>query len=171
MNAIKLAEAIKSSKESFDYVIGVVRGGNVVASILSDLLNTDLIAIKLKAYKGTKLQGQAVLYDEPCVELRGKRILVVDDVCDTGSTFKVLSSYLKLRGVDEMKFAVLVKKRTCDFNINYWSLEDDRWILFPWEILEIYNQDPEGVKEAVREGMDNEVATRILGFIESTGKT
>ena len=170
ISTVKLATKILSSKRKFDLIIGILRGGSTIAVILSDLLGLDVRTIRVKAYKGTQMSGKPIIYDEPCADFRDAKVLVVDDVCDTGLTFKVVSEYLKLKGVSSFASAALVKKSSCDYKLDYWVLEDDRWILFPWELVEIYSQDPNGVLSAVREGMGDEVANALLGIIETRGK-
>ena len=69
-----------------------------------------------------------------------KRVLIVDDICDSGETFHKMRSYLtkKAKGVD-VKFATLWWNNECNFEPTYYVREiakdsTNTWINFPWEI-------------------------------------
>ena len=70
----------------------------------------------------------------------GERVLIVDDVCDSGETFHKIRDYIndrKENGVD-VRFAVLWWNNECNFEPHYYAQEcakdsEDIWIHFPWE--------------------------------------
>ena len=69
-----------------------------------------------------------------------KRVLIVDDICDSGETFHKMRSYLtkKAKEVD-VKFATLWWNNECNFEPTYYVREiakdsTNTWINFPWEI-------------------------------------
>ena len=68
-----------------------------------------------------------------------KRVLIVDDVCDSGETFHKIKTFITERanGVD-VRFAVLWWNNECNFEPHYYAQEcakdsEDIWIHFPWE--------------------------------------
>ena len=69
-----------------------------------------------------------------------ERVLIVDDVCDSGETFHKIRKYIedrKVNGVD-VRFAVLWWNNECNFEPHYYVNEiakdsTNTWIHFPWE--------------------------------------
>ena len=68
-----------------------------------------------------------------------KRVLIVDDICDSGETFQRMSSHItkKANGVD-VRFATLWWNNECDFEPKYYVREiakdsTNTWVHFPWE--------------------------------------
>ena len=68
-----------------------------------------------------------------------KRVLIVDDICDSGETFHRMKKHIikKANGVD-VRFATLWWNNECDFEPKYYVREiakdsTNTWINFPWE--------------------------------------
>ena len=68
-----------------------------------------------------------------------ERVLIVDDICDSGETFQKISDFITERGVDvEVRFASLWWNNEVDFEPHYYVQEcakdsEGIWIHFPWE--------------------------------------
>ena len=139
--AKRLARNIKSSGFKPDLVIGIARGGLVPACIVCDFLNQkDLASIKAEHWGIASMLGKAkIKYPLPCeIEISGKRILVVDDVADTGETYSIILNYLKEKDACEIRTAALHYKTSSKFIPDYWGekQEDWKWIIYPWAIYE-----------------------------------
>jgi hypothetical protein len=65
------------------------------------------------------------------VDLRGSRMLVVDDVADTGRTLEVVQQFCEGK-VAEVRVAVLYEKSQSVVKSDYVWRKTDRWIDFPW---------------------------------------
>ena len=68
-----------------------------------------------------------------------KRVLIVDDICDSGETFHKMANHIikKANGVD-VRFATLWRNNECDFEPKYYVREiakdsTNTWVHFPWE--------------------------------------
>ena len=68
------------------------------------------------------------------------KVLIVDDVCDSGETFEKIADYLKEKNVSgvDVRFAVLWWNNECNFEPHYYVQEcakdtENIWIHFPWE--------------------------------------
>ena len=83
-----LALRFKLNSRNFTHVIGIARGGLVPATIMSHMFDADLLTYNVKSYKG-KRQGEfKIIQDIDLDELpENSRILVIDDICDSGKTF------------------------------------------------------------------------------------
>lgn len=134
-----LARKIKSSGFKPDLVIGIARGGLVPARIVCDfLLQKDLAAVKVEHWGIAATLGKARIKFPLPIDISGKKVLVVDDVADTGDTFSVSMDYIKGKAPSEVKTAVLHYK-TCSTCVpDYWAEKQDewKWIIYPWAVYE-----------------------------------
>jgi uncharacterized protein len=135
-----LVKKIKDSGYLPDIIIAIGRGGYVPARVVCDfLLFDDLTTIKIEHYKGAAdIQETAKLKFPLSVDIHGKKILVVDDVTDTGKTLSLAVEYLKCLKPAEIKTAVLQHKICSDFVPDYYAKKvvKWRWIVYPWAAYE-----------------------------------
>ena len=119
-------------------IVGISRGGLLPGVMMSHWLN--------KPFKPVK----AALRDFPEWEdylprKTDERVLIVDDICDSGETFTRMKNYIKgprmnqpLELPTEVRFASLWWNNECDFEPHYYAQEcakdtEGIWIHFPWE--------------------------------------
>lgn len=134
-----LARKIKRSGFDPDIVIGIARGGLVPARIVCDfLLKKDLASIKVEHWGIAATLGKAKLKFPLPVDISGKKVLVVDDVVDTGDTFALSMDYIKGKNPSEVKSAILHYKSCSAFVPDYWAKKQDewKWIIYPWAVYE-----------------------------------
>jgi len=132
-----LAEKVRSSGKRFDLIVGVVRGGMPVAMVVSDHLNVRIDFISVKSYVGIGERGAPKIISTLTEEIRGKNVLIVDDLVDHGDTMKVLEEYLSRQNPKLMEVAVLFKKPWTQFEPDYYLEVVDRWVVFPFELNEV----------------------------------
>lgn len=138
--AKRLAGIIKESGYRPDIVIAIGRGGYVPARILCDyLLLKDLTSIKVEHWGIAATETQKATIKFPlCTDIKDKRVLLVDDVTDTGDTLSVSLEYLKEFRPKEIKTAVLIHKICSKIVPDYYvkKVIKWRWIIFPWHMWE-----------------------------------
>jgi hypothetical protein len=66
----------------------------------------------------------------------GLKVLVVDDVSDTGSSLRTAMEHVADRGASEVRVATLHVKPWTTFRPDYYAAEVDAWIVYPWEPVE-----------------------------------
>ena len=137
----KIACKIKKSGFIPDLVIGVARGGLVPARIVCDFLDQkELTSIKVEHWGIATTHGAArIKFPLPKeIDISGKRILVVDDVADTGDTYQVILGHLNKKSPAEVRTAVLQYKTCSAFVPDYWGEKHDawKWIIYPWALYE-----------------------------------
>jgi len=135
---LALASRIKDSGFRPDLIVGVSRGGWVPGRILSDLLsNTHTANVKIEFYVGIGERSKKPVVTQPISEeIGGKRILLVDDVADTGESMVVASEHVHERGAGETRTVTVYHKPHSKFKPDYFAETTGRWIIFPWERLE-----------------------------------
>ncbi|MBS3815026.1 MAG: phosphoribosyltransferase [Hadesarchaea archaeon] len=127
-----LAVTIKNDFDP-DVVIGVARGGLIPAVRLSHLLNDLLMrVIHVKYYEDVDTPTEEPEIWSDVGELEGK-VLLVDDVADTGSTLEVVLNHLEDKVEDELRVATLVWKPKSSVKPDYYVYKTSDWIVFPWE--------------------------------------
>lgn len=132
----------KSIKRSFDpdIIVGVARGGLIPAVRLSHLLgDKPLRVIQIKYYKGVDRRGPKPELLTDVGRLEGK-VLAVDDVADTGASLELTIEHLKRKGAKKIKVATLAVKPRSTFRPDFFVLETDKWIVFPWEEMPVKGQ-------------------------------
>src|SRR5688572_11933141 len=93
----KLAAAIlNTEKQPFDQIICIARGGLTFGHLLSDYLRVPIASITIQSYTDIQKQGKVKITAGLKSQIKGKRILLVDDIADTGKTLKRATSYLSL---------------------------------------------------------------------------
>jgi hypothetical protein len=122
-----------------DMIVGLSRGGLVPARILSDIMGVqELGVLGISFYKGMGMTADFPrITQELTMDLKGKRILIVDDVADTGRSLVVAKDYLLRKGALEIKVATLHFKPTSEFKPDYFVDTTTAWIAYPWERHEI----------------------------------
>ena len=170
----KIARKIKKSGFIPDLVIGVARGGLVPARIVCDFLHQkDLTSLKAEHWGIASTLGNArIKYPLPEeIDISGKRILVVDDVADTGETYQVIVKHILERSPSEVRTAVLQYKTCSTFKPDYWGEKHDawKWIIYPWALYEDMTGFIKRVlvrpmtQEDIRKGLKSDFDIRMPG--------
>ncbi|MGC8564864.1 MAG: phosphoribosyltransferase [Thermoplasmata archaeon] len=125
-----------------DVIIGLSRGGLVPARIISDYLQLkDLYAIKTEHWGITATpDGQARITQGLPINIEGKKVLLVDDITDTGQSLSVAFEYVKNFNPDELKTATLLHITRSKFIPDFYAEEVPEekwtWFIFPWNVYE-----------------------------------
>ena len=121
-----------------DLLIGISRGGLTPAVRFSHISGLPLRVMGLKFYKGIgETQEKPVITIPLTEDIKNKKILVIDDVADTGETLVEVKKYLEERNPKEVRIAVIAKKPTSIFEPDYYIMFTDKWIVFPWEKMPV----------------------------------
>ncbi|MBU6151096.1 MAG: phosphoribosyltransferase, partial [Chloroflexi bacterium] len=131
----ELATMVAESGYEPDIILAIARGGLLPAGALGYALSVkNTYTLNVEFYTGIdeRLPMPIMLPPVPSlVDVSGARILVVDDVADTGRTLKLVNEFCEGKVADS-KIAVLYEKPhsevKCDFVWRY----TDKWVNFPW---------------------------------------
>ncbi len=117
-----------------DCILGVVRGGLFVAAGISYALDIkDVRHVNVEFYTGAgeTLAEPVLIGEEPYLaDLGGKRVLVADDVADTGATLHFVRALLPEDA--DVRVAVLYGKPHSTYAPDLAWRTTSRWIRFPW---------------------------------------
>lgn len=182
-----LAHKIKNSGFKPDLVIGIARGGLVPARIVCDyLLQKNLATIKVEHWGTAATLGKAEIKFPIPIDISGKKVLVVDDVVDTGDTYAVTMDYIKEKNPSEVKSAVLHYKTSSTFVPDYWAEKQEKWkwLIYPWAVYEDLTgfiakvlskpMTHEEIRKALKGSYDIKISKKelfeMLGDMEKEGK-
>ena len=131
----ELAATIHADGFSPDVVVAIARGGLTVAGALAYALDVkNCGAMNVEFYVGVDERLDVPIVIPPTLDLvdvAGLRVLIADDVADTGYTLKLVREVLA-QHVAEARTAVLYRKPHSVVDPSYSWRETDRWIDFPW---------------------------------------
>jgi hypoxanthine phosphoribosyltransferase len=131
----ELAQTIAASGFRPDIVLAVARGGLTVAGALAYALAVkNCFAMNVEFYTGVEERLEVPVVLPPTLDLldiRGLRVLVADDVADTGRTLELVRDVIA-EHVAEARCAVLYQKSRSVIDAEYVWRRTDKWINFPW---------------------------------------
>lgn len=158
---LNLAEKIRKNGFKPDIIVGVSRGGWPPARVLSDLLgNPNLANVKAEFYLGVaETKGEPVITQPVSMTVAGKKVLIVDEVADTGKSLKLVKEHIIGEGAAEVKVATVYYKPWSIVKPYYYEKETSRWIVFPWEVKETIRKI---VKKCGKKGKTAEEETAKL---------
>lgn len=172
---IKLADQIKESEFKPDLIVAIARGGWIPGRIMSDLLcNSNVASMRTEFYKDVaETNAKPVISQKVSAPVRGKRVLVVDDVADTGKSLRAPRDYLKKLRPKEIKIATLHYKPKSVLRPDFFIEETDAWIVYPHERREFvktmvgrFRKDAMSLEDAMKEmrriGLDPKLADKFV---------
>ena len=135
---LALADKIKKSGFKPEVIVGVARGGWIPARILSDLLcNTYVASMRVEFYKDiAETAKRPVISQQVSASVIGKKVLVVDDVADTGESLAAVQRDLLKRKASEVKIATIHYKPKSILRPDFYVEETSAWIVYPHERYE-----------------------------------
>jgi len=118
-----------------DVIVGIARGGLIPAVRLSHVLgDIEMKIIDVKFYTDIEERMEKPVVTIPLHgSLEGKKVVVVDDVSDTGKTLEVVVDEVKKAGAKEVKIVCLSMKPWTKVVPDFYVFRTDKWIVFPWE--------------------------------------
>lgn len=167
----RLAEQIQAAGFQPEIVIAIGRGGYVPARLLCDAMDIMALGgIRIEHYlSGSDKQPQALVRYPLNVDIRQQRVLLVDDVNDSGDTLQLAVEHITGFGPSELKTAVMHDKVVSGFPVDYFArrIIKWRWLIYPWAMNEDLGtfiarlQPPPQTLAQVRDGLLREFAIRV----------
>ena len=157
-----------------DLIVGIARGGSIPARILTDLLETPLLAtIEVEFYLGiAQTKAEPTLKQSLTIPVSCKKILLVDDIADTGKTLQLAKSHLQNLGPSEIKIATLYLKPQSITKPDFYEKQTSNWVIFPWDTKETMRkiiqkqtgkrQSNQEIAKLVKAGLPKQVADRLI---------
>lgn len=133
--ARELATTIANDGFRPDAIVGIARGGLTLSGALGYALGVKMLgSLNVEFYTDVEETLDAPIVLPPTLDqesLKGKSILLVDDVADSGRTLKLVVELLE-RGGSEVRSVCLYRKPRTIIEPTYVWRSTDKWIMFPW---------------------------------------
>ena len=134
----ELATTIADDGFRPDLILCIARGGLFAAGSLGYALDVkNLHVMNVEFYTGVdqRLEMPVMLPPVPQpVDLSGSKVLIADDVADTGATLELVKRFCQ-GVVADVRCAVIYEKPHSQVKCEYVWRRTDRWINFPWSVL------------------------------------
>ena len=111
-----------------EIVLGIAKAGVIPGVVVASILQSEFTSM---AVTRREADEAPVLVSGPPTTIRGRRILVVDETCDTGSTMKLALNEVRALHPAEVRTAVSFK--TGDYLPDFFAFETENFIILPWD--------------------------------------
>lgn len=123
------ALALKVAREyDPELILGIAKAGVIPGVVIASILQRDFASVVVTRRAGEELP---VLVSGPPASVKGRRVLIVDETCDTGHTLRLALNEVKGAKPSEVRTAVSFK--TGPFAPDFHSFETDKFIILPWD--------------------------------------
>lgn len=113
----------------FDLIVGITRGGLIPARLLSSLLDVKKVFCLSVEKDGEERKVVTTILED----ILNKKILLVEDILETGRTLRVAKAYLESKGAI-VKTGCLYRMPHAEIVPDYFLRQIDVILEFPWEI-------------------------------------
>ncbi len=133
-----LSQKILESGQKFDRIVALAKGGLTLSRSLVDYVKVEEVSsIQIEFYTGIDQTAKTpVITQSLPVSIRDERILIVDDVADSGETLELAIKYLQYHGAKSIQTATWFMKPKSKIKPDFFVKETTAWIIFPHEIRE-----------------------------------
>ncbi|MFC1711096.1 phosphoribosyltransferase [Patescibacteria group bacterium] len=132
----KLALKIEKENLRFDRIVCISRGGLIVARIFSDFLDLPISNFTIVSYVSVGNIGKPKIVEKLSIDIRNEKILLIDEIVDSGITFKKANVYLKELSPKSITTLAPVIKPWSKPKPDIWTLKTGKWVIFSYEIKE-----------------------------------
>lgn len=121
-----------------DAVVGVAHGGVFVGGALASALKAEFFPVRISRRSRDKSSrhGMPKLYGQMPKELKGRKVLIVDDVSSSGDTLVLATELLQELGAKQVRTVTLIT-RAHGFVPDFTALTTDEFYVFPWDYSEL----------------------------------
>lgn len=123
------ALALKVAREyEPEVVLGIAKAGVIPGAVVASILGVDFASMVV-----TRKQGDAepVLVSGPPASIGGRKVLLVDETCDSGHTMRLALNEVRQRFPADVRTAVSF--RTGPYQPDFWAFETEQEIVLPWD--------------------------------------
>jgi uncharacterized protein len=155
------SKKIQNQTYNPDVLVAIARGGLIPARILSDLLEMSTFDfIQIEFYAGiNQAKVEPTLKQTLTTNLVGKKVLLVDDIADTGKSLKLAKAHILQEGASQIKTTTLYYKPISITIPDFYEKQTTNWVVFPWETKETLRKIIQ--KQQGKRALNNEVAKLV----------
>ena len=121
--ALKVSHAYRP-----EVVLGVAKAGVIPGVVVASILQTEFASMVVTRQE---VDADPVLVSGPPATIRGRRVLIVDETCDTGSTLRLALNEVRAR--DPLDVRTAVSFRTGAYQPDFHAFQTEKLIILPWD--------------------------------------
>ncbi len=127
------ALALKVSRQyDPEMVVGVATAGVVPGAVIAAMLNREFHSIVIsRKFRSDHVRETPAVFGAAPHEVRGMRVLIVDETCDSGDTMRLAVAAIVNAGAAEVRTAVAF--RTGAYAPDFHALATESTIVLPWD--------------------------------------
>jgi hypoxanthine phosphoribosyltransferase len=115
-----------------EIVIGIATAGVVPAAVVAAMLGREFHSIVIsRRYRAEETRATPAVFSAAPPEVRGRRVLIVDETCDSGDTLRLAIGAIVNSGAKEVRTAVGF--RTGEYQPDFHALATESTIVLPWD--------------------------------------
>jgi hypoxanthine phosphoribosyltransferase len=115
-----------------EIVIGIATAGVIPGAVIAAILGREFHSLVVsRKYKSTRAREAPEVFGNAPAEVRGHRVLVVDETCDSGDTIRLAVSAIQEAGAFEVRTAVAF--RTGAYAPDFHAIATESTIILPWD--------------------------------------
>lgn len=115
-----------------EIVVGIATAGVIPGATVAAVLDREFHSITVsRRYHAETIRAQPAVFGAAPPEVRGRRVLLVDETCDSGDTMRLAVAALVHAGASQVRTAVAF--RTGSYEPDFHALATDSTIVLPWD--------------------------------------
>jgi hypothetical protein len=115
-----------------EIVVGIANAGVIPGAVIAAILDREFHSMLVsRRYRAEQVRETPAVFGQAPPEVRNKRVLVVDETCDTGDTLRLARAAIVNAGAVEARTAVSF--RTGPFEPDFHALATESTIILPWD--------------------------------------
>ncbi|HEY4734495.1 MAG TPA: phosphoribosyltransferase family protein [Gemmatimonadaceae bacterium] len=115
-----------------EIVIGIATAGVIPGAVIAAILGREFHSLVVsRKYKTARAREAPEVFGNAPAEVRGHRVLVVDETCDSGDTMRLAVSAIQEAGASEVRTAVAF--RTGNYAPDFHAIATESTIILPWD--------------------------------------
>jgi hypoxanthine phosphoribosyltransferase len=125
--ALKVARAYDP-----EIVVGIATAGVIPGAVIAAILGREFHSVVVsRKYKSAHPRSSPEVFGVAPREVKGHRVLIVDETCDSGDTIRLALSAVQEAGASEVRTAVAFK--TGDYAPDFHAIATESTIILPWD--------------------------------------
>ena len=115
-----------------EIIVGIATAGVVPGAVIAAILDREFHSIVVsRRYQSEPLRETPAVFGAAPIAVRGRRVLIVDETCDSGATMRLAVSAIVDTGAAEVRTAVAFKTGT--YEPDFHALATESEIVLPWD--------------------------------------
>jgi len=115
-----------------EIIVGVATAGVVPGAVIAAILDREFHSIVVtRRYQAESVRDTPAIFGAVPAAVRGKRVLIVDETCDSGATMRLAVNAIVNAGAEEVRTAVAFK--TGSYEPDFHALATESTIVLPWD--------------------------------------